>query len=229
MGVGGGVLLVPAMVLLLGFEQHKAHGTSLAVIIPIVACAAISYSTHGHIFLSVAGGLAIGGVVGAMMGARLASILPSKRLKVLFGVFILATAAKMLWDAGHAVCGGHATGPFPMAIVIPTGVVAGILSGLMGVGGGIIMIPTMIYLLHIDQKVAQGISLLVIIPVSISGAIIHMAKRNVDLRQGKWLALGGVLGSLLGSNLAHQCGDCTLRTIFGVFLVIMAILTLRNW
>jgi uncharacterized protein len=228
MGVGGGVLLVPAMVLLLGFDQHKAHGTSLAVIIPIVACAAVSYCLSGNVFRGVAGGLAVGGVVGAMIGARLAAALPSKKLRVLFGLFILATSLKMLWDAGHAVSAVHATGPFPMALVIPTGIAAGVLSGLMGVGGGIIMIPMMIYLLHIDQKVAQGISLLVIIPVSISGALIHMRKGNVDLRYGKWLALGGVMGSALGGSLAQLCRDSTLRLIFGLFLMAMAGLTLRK-
>jgi uncharacterized protein len=85
-----------------------------------------------------------------------------------------------------------------------------------------------VYLLALPQKTAQGISLLVIIPVSIAGAIVHFGKGNVDIKNGKWLALGGVCGSLLGFQLAHQCGDCTLKLIFGAFLLVTAWLTLRK-
>jgi uncharacterized protein len=238
MGVGGGVLLVPAMVLLLGFGQHKAHGTSLAVIIPIVAFSALGYARTGNVDWPIALKLAAGGVVGAVMGAKLASVLPSGRLRKLFGLLILFVAARMLFDAVRVILGADdvsligsraiSDGTSVTLLVIGTGVAAGVLSGLMGVGGGIVLIPAMIYILGLDQKLAQGISLLVIIPVSISGAAIHFLKGNVDLRVGKWLAIGGMAGGSIGAYLASQSSNEALRLVFGLFLLTMAWLTLRK-
>lgn len=237
MGVGGGVLLVPAMVFLLGFNQHKAHGTSLAVIIPIVAFGAATYYHHGNIDWIVAGELAVGGVFGAVIGAKLANAISSRRLRKLFGLFLLFMAGRMLYDAAPLILNGQTASAAATSsaginhaalLVLVTGVAAGALSGLMGIGGGIIMIPAMVYLLDIPQKMAQGISLLVIIPVSLSGAIIHYGKGNVDLRKGGWLAVGGMAGGFLGARLAVQCSDAVLRLIFGLFLLLMAALALRK-
>jgi hypothetical protein len=111
-------------------------------------------------------------------------------------------------------------------VVFAVGIVAGILSGLLGVGGGIIMVPAMVLLLGIDQRMAQGISLAVIIPVSVSGTVVHGAHGNVKLDVGIWLALGGVLGGLLGAGIAVGTDPLILRGMFGLLMLIMGILSL---
>ena len=90
------------------------------------------------------------------------------------------------------------------------------------------MVPAMVYLLHFDQKLAQGVSLMVIIPVAVSGAAVHLSKGNVDVRDGKWLAVGGIVGGYLGGRLASQCPSDVLRLLFGAFLLVTAGLTFRK-
>jgi len=228
LGVGGGFILVPAMVYLIGLSQHQAHGTSLAVMIFIVLLGAITYSQSGQMNWLVAIELAIGGVFGAMIGARLANKLSAKRLKRYFGLLLLFVAARMIYDVVSSASGagpvnGHAVsaGGFGAVAVLGLGVLTGMLSGLMGVGGGIIMVPAMVYLMGLSQKMAQGISLAVIIPVSISGAIIHAKHGNVRADVWHWLVFGGVAGGLIGARLAIVLPSEILRVIFGGLMIVL--------
>ncbi|MBA3727772.1 MAG: sulfite exporter TauE/SafE family protein [Actinobacteria bacterium] len=95
LGVGGGLVMVPAMVGLLGFTQHQAHGTSLAAILPIAAAAVVVFGTAGSV--SVVGGLllALGSIPGARLGATWMRRLPERTLRLGFGVFLLVVAAAM--------------------------------------------------------------------------------------------------------------------------------------
>lgn len=86
-GVGGGVFLVPLLVGLLGVSQHQAHGTSLAVIFPIALVGAITYATLGHMDWVLILGLALGGLAGVVLGARLMMRVPARQLRWIFGVF----------------------------------------------------------------------------------------------------------------------------------------------
>ena len=95
-GVGGGVFLVPLLVLGLALAQHQAHGTSLAVIFAIALVGAITYAVHGHIDWVLALGLALGGVVGVVFGARLMTRVPARQLRWIFGAFSLCVGTYMI-------------------------------------------------------------------------------------------------------------------------------------
>lgn len=236
LGVGGGVVLVPAMVYLLGMNQHRAHGTSLAVISLVVLFSAIFYSRHGQVNWVVAGELMVGGVIGASIGARIANLLTGRRLRRYFGLFLVIIAVRMLYDAiamlangGGPAWAGYSISPTLVSgalLIAAIGVLTGTLSGLLGVGGGIIMIPAMVLLLGFSQKLAQGISLAVIIPVSISGALIHSRHGNVRADIGAWLALGGIVGGLVGARIAVGLSPHVLRGAFGVLQLAVGMLTL---
>jgi uncharacterized protein len=99
LGVGGGVVLVPGMVALLGVSQRPAIANSLAAIIPVAAVGALVYYYGGstpHVRLDLAIALSIGGVLGALFGARLAHRLSERTLRVLFGLVVLAVAMRLL-------------------------------------------------------------------------------------------------------------------------------------
>ena len=236
LGIGGGTILVPAMVYLLGMNQHRAHGTSLAVISLIVLIAAIFYSRQGQMDWAIAIEMAVGGVVGAAVGARIACLLSGSRLRRYFGLLLAAIGIRMLYDAAAAIAGfnghvhaGQMISPHILdggLLIIGVGVIAGILSGLLGVGGGIIMIPAMVLLLGLDQKMAQGISLAVIIPVSISGALIHGAHGNVKFDIALWLVVGGVIGGLVGAYIAIGSNSMVLRGLFSILMLVMGVLML---
>ena len=225
LGVGGGALMIPMMVYMLGLTQHKAHGTSLAVMSPIVLLTSIYYATHGQVDWVVAIELAVGGVIGAGIGARLCTKVSATNLRKAFGVLLLLMGIKIVFDtfgSGDAVANGNLainpSGIIGIILVTLLGVATGILSGLLGIGGGLIMIPSMVLLLGISQKMAQGISLAVIIPVSIAGAFSYSKQGNVSMPIGTWLAIGGIPGALLGAHLAIGMDPMYLKAIFALLM-----------
>ncbi|MDQ3689738.1 MAG: sulfite exporter TauE/SafE family protein [Chloroflexota bacterium] len=103
LGIGGGVLMVPAMVLITGFDQHVAQGTSLLVIIPAAVLGSFTHHRRGRLALRDAGALAIGGVVGALLGSLTALSLDEDLLRRLFAVLLLLIAARMLMTRSATV------------------------------------------------------------------------------------------------------------------------------
>jgi uncharacterized membrane protein YfcA len=97
LGIGGGILLVPAMVLLLGFDQHVAQGTSLLVIIPAAIAGSWTHHRGGRLNLRDAGGVAAGGIIGAALGSLLALGADDLLLRRLFALLLIASAVRMLW------------------------------------------------------------------------------------------------------------------------------------
>jgi uncharacterized membrane protein YfcA len=224
LGVGGGLLMVPAMVYMLRVRQPRAHGTSLAVMLPAAVAGVYRYNQAGTVDWELVLPLVAGSVFGALIGAGIANTLGAGALKRVFGVFVIATGGLMIAVPAkyshHLALIGPGAGSFLIGLV---GLVAGILSGLLGVGGGTIMVPAIVFLLSRDQHVAQGVSLAVIIPVSLSGAWIHARKGNVIPTLGVWLAVGAVIGATVVGHAVQRYSSDTLRFLFGVFLVIMGV------
>ena len=96
LGVGGGIIVIPLLVLL-GFSQHQAHATSLAAICPIAIVGATKFALAGEVEYALAVALAVGTLVGAPLGARIMAALPEPRLKVVFGVVMIVSGGVLLW------------------------------------------------------------------------------------------------------------------------------------
>ncbi|MPN25609.1 hypothetical protein SDC9_173021 [bioreactor metagenome] len=109
--------------------------------------------------------------------------------------------------------------------IILIGLMAGILSGMMGVGGGLILIPAMVLLLGIGQHAAQGISLLVIVPTALAGVWRLNKEKLVDFKIAFQLAIGAVIGALISANLIQSLSSATLKTVFGLFIIAVGIRT----
>jgi uncharacterized membrane protein YfcA len=234
LGVGGGFVMVPALVML-GTPQREANGTSLAVILP-VAIVGASILGHGHqVDLEVGIALAIGAIGGAVVGARLTRRLSDLVLRRAFGIMALAVGIVMIADAllravggtVHLTAGLHATGISLWVMSLVVGTVAGVLSGLLGIGGGAVMVPALTLLMGLSQHVAQGTSLLVIIPTAISGSITHFRMGNIRVQTAGWLSVGGVLGAVAGALLALASPDQLLRLLFGAYLAFTGVRMLQ--
>jgi uncharacterized protein len=115
------------------------------------------------------------------------------------------------------------TDPSTLLILLAVGVAAGFLAGLLGVGGGILLVPAMVLLLGFDQHVAQGTSLVVIVPAALIGSWTHYRRRTIRPRDAALVAVGGVLGAAIGSLSALSLDDELLRRLFAVVLIGVAI------
>jgi hypothetical protein len=214
------------MAFMLRIRPHRAHGTSLAVVLAAAVAGVYQYAGHGHVRWSVAILLALGGVLGAMIGARLTSAFRALPLRQAFGVLVAILGIVMIVlpasyaNQPRALIPSHLHG-WPVIVLV--GVLAGTVSGLLGTGGGIIMVPAILFLLGESQKMAQGISLAVIIPAALSGALIHARKGNVIPNLAGWLACGAVVGAIVMGHRVGSIENDTLKMIFGVFLIAVGV------
>ena len=226
LGVGGGFVMVPAMVYLMKTPQREANGTSLAVIVPVAIVGATILGRGHQVDPEVGIILAIGAVGGAIAGARLTRRVSDIGLRRAFGIVAVLAGGVMIIDSVIRALGGnvqlasgfHPTGISLWVMALLVGAVAGVLSGLLGIGGGAVMVPAMTLLMGLSQHLAQGTSLLVIIPTAISGSITHFRMGNIQLESAAWLSAGGVVGAVAGASLALASPDAILRLLFGCYL-----------
>ncbi len=109
-------------------------------------------------------------------------------------------------------------------IIILVGIAAGILGGLVGVGGGIIIVPALVYFIGFSQKTAQGTSLgLIMLPVGILGVLQYYKQGHVDFKVVGMLAVGFLLGSYFGSKIALSLSQETVKKIFAILMIVIAV------
>jgi uncharacterized membrane protein YfcA len=111
------------------------------------------------------------------------------------------------------------------------GLVAGVLAGLLGVGGGVVLVPALVLLLGFDQHVAQGTSLVVIVPAALAGSTVNYRRGRFRLLDAALLVAGGLAGAAIGSSLALGLQDASLRRLFALLLVAFGVQQLlpRGW
>ncbi len=233
LGIGGGAFVVPALVFFLGFDQHRAHGTSLAIVIVLSLAGVCVYHFLGaNVDILFALGIAGGGLIGAMLGGNVVQKIRNSALRRMFSLFLMASGVKMAYDgsrmrkAVHAA-GQRGQGAFALegiTLAVGTGIATGFLSAILGVGGGIIMVPVLTMLLRFAQADAQGTSLAAMLPIAVAGMLKHKKLGNVDVRVAKWIATGAFAGAIIGALFAHLLHASTLKLAFGVFLIVMAAL-----
>jgi len=221
-GLGGAALMIPMMVGWLKLTQYKAHGTSLVALVFTGLVGASVYAFHGRVDVIAALLLSVIAMWPARLGAQYSYRLPEWRLKWCFGLFQIVMAALLLLKPYLSpLIAAPAPGWFNVTVLLMTGVTTGFISGLLGVGGGAIMVAAMVILVGYDQHIAQGTSLLAMVPAGIIGAYTHRRLGNVEASLLGGLIPGIILGSLTGGALAQFLPEMALRTIFAMVLVWM--------
>jgi uncharacterized membrane protein YfcA len=221
-GVGGGILVVPGLVLLMGMGQRLAHGTSLAAIIPIAISGVVTYALHDSVDWPVAGLIILGAVGGAALGTRALAGLNQRVLRLAFATFLVATAVRLLLDLSHPA----GRGPLEVWLalgLVAVGVVSGLLAGLLGVGGGIVIIPALVVLFAVPDAVAKGTSLAVIIPTAMVGTMGNVRRANADLSVAAMVGLVGAGSASIGSHLSLHMSARLSSFLFGLLLVAVAL------
>lgn len=221
-GVGGGIVMVPLLMIWARMNQRRAAATSLIAIVPSAIAGSITFGIAGQVDLLTAVLIGAGAIVGAPLGAYLLRTLPILWLRWLFIAGLLVAALRLILfeiERGGQVEPSVGVG----AGLIALGLIMGIASGLFGIGGGVIAVPVLIAVFGAGDLVAKGTSLAAMIPTAIAGTIPNFRAGLVDLRQGAIVGIAAVVFSQLGVALAFIVPPAISGPLFGVFLILVVI------
>lgn len=222
-GVGGGIVVVPALTLLAGYPPKLATGTSLTAIVPIALAGTIGYATAGEVDLAVALPVAVGALGGAWLGTRWLRAISGPALQLTFAAIMVVTALRL-------VTGGDVDGDGRAALTLATvvgllllGLASGVLAGLLGVGGGVIIVPVLTLVFGLPLVLAKGTSLAVIVPTAIFGTIRNRASGLTALKPGLAVGLAGVVSAALASQLSLGLDPELSAALFAALLLVVAV------
>ena len=220
-GVGGGIVTTPAVNTILGGTAIQAIATPLPVILPTSLVGSYTYAKAGEVSFRAARWAADPGVGGAIIGALLTEVVNAHLLLLVTAGLIAITAVQVI--AGRTPRTQWVLGETPGWKYAAVGLVAGFVSGLLGVGGGIVMVPAFTIWIGMPLRRALGTSLLVIAILVIPGTIVHALLGNVDWAISLVLTLGVIPGARLGARIALGVRERTLRVAVGTFLLVVGI------
>lgn len=226
-GVGGGVIVVPALMAFAQMDQRRASATSLVAIAPAAVVGAVTYAVQGEVHWLAALTLAVGSVIGAPIGARLLRALPLRALPWIFVGFI-AVVLVSLFTTVPTRGGEVHFGVVEAIVLLLLGLLSGVLSGLVGVGGGVVIVPGLEVVLGAGDLLAKGTSLLTMVPTSVSGTVANLRRRAVDLRVGLTVGITAAVCSPGGAVLARLVDPQVGTWLFAAFLVVVAVIVLSR-
>ncbi len=228
LGIGGGLLMVPALSVL-NLPLVQATATSLVGVFLSATSGSVQNWRKGQLNLKAAAGLAAFGLVTAQLGAWAGDRIPEAWLAFSFAALMLLTIYFMnlkqqLKQQPENLENLEAAVPIATSNLAPVaqiGLLAGLLSGLFGVGGGAVMVPLQVLRLGETIKSAVRTSLGAIVPISASGLVQHTWNHNVLWIPGICLGLGGILGAQLGARLLPRLSDRLVNQLFRLLLLLL--------
>ncbi|MBT9312677.1 sulfite exporter TauE/SafE family protein [Leptothoe kymatousa] len=223
LGIGGGVILVPLMITL-GYAPIKVVATSsLAIAITAIA-GSIQNWRIGCLDIKRVVYLGVPALMTVQLGVLIATQIPAHMILLMFGAFLIVNI--YLIDCRQKLStapNGKRVSPLnPLASELLVGAIAGLLTGILGVGGGIVMITLQMLLLGRHIKAAIQTSLGVLAGVALSACLVHGTKGNLLVMPGLTLGLGSLLGVRLSTRFLPKLPDATVKLIFRIFLAVMS-------
>lgn len=258
LGIGGGTMIVPIFKLGYAMDAIASTATSLFTIIPTSISGMITHIRNKTCIPSLGVSAGIGGAITAPIGVWLASISPDWSIMLAAALVIAYSATTMFQKAIKSLkrdrqrakadaCGGAKMDVATkvdraedaeilaalktkrnMVICGFIGLVAGIMSGYVGVGGGFIMVPLFMQLLNLPMRLTSGTSLISILILATSGTILQAIYGNIDWVAGIFIAIGSIPGAYIGSKLITRVPETVLRFMFSGFLLIAAVMLVLN-
>ena len=178
LGIGGGLIMVP-LLMMVGFDRHRAHTTSLAGIVLIALAGATSFGISGEIDLGLGVIVGLGGVAGSVLGALALHRMSARTLSRIFGSILLVAGLRMILSADPLTRSGAFGDLSRVTIALGIGWAAGMFAGVAGVGGGVVIVPATAFFLGLEQHLAQGTSLVAIVLTALAGtAAVNIEKRS---------------------------------------------------
>lgn len=222
LGGGGSILTVPVLVYALGFAAKPAIAISLPVVGLTSLIGAAFHWWAGNVRLGTAAIFGVLAMGGAFLGARLSVFLHGATQLTLLAVVLLVSAVAMLRSSGiHRRELGDTTSRTRRALVAPVAFAVGILTGLVGVGGGFLIVPALVLLAHVPMRQAAGTSLLVIALNSAAGFVGYIGAVQVNWAFLARFTTVTVAGALIGAAMTRVVSVNVLRRAFAVFLLVV--------
>ncbi len=234
-GIGGGIIIVPSLILLAGFPLVKATGTSLAaILLPVGILGVLAYYRAKILDIRASLFIALGLLTSVALGAWFANKLPVEIMRRFFALFCLYVGGNFIdpirrfrqWRGRDVAPKRHPEmNPRPPAPgLIGIGALAGVMSGMFGIGGGNIIVPLLTLCLGFPAKRAIATSLgAIMLPFGLPGVLVYARQGTLDLAAAGWVALGLLAGTVVGARITIRLPSATVRLLYGVFLVIVAI------
>lgn len=223
LGGGGSILTVPILVYVAGFEAKEAIAASLFVVGVTSAVSVLSHTRGGRVMWRT--GLIFGaaGMAGAFVGGLLGGHVPGQILLIAFAVMMVATSVAMLRGRKRKNDDGAAPvkHELPLGRVLLDGAVVGLVTGLVGAGGGFLVVPALALLGGLPMSVAVGTSLVVIAMKSFAGLAGYLTTVQLDWGITLAVTAAAIVGTLAGSKLAGRIPEAALRKAFGWFVLLM--------
>ncbi|MHB8867368.1 MAG: sulfite exporter TauE/SafE family protein [Thermoleophilia bacterium] len=247
-GLGGGVLIVPVLSLLMGVPIHEAVAASLVAVVATSSSATIGFLGRGLVNLRLGFTLETTMTLGAVLGGLTSAAFDQRTLSAVFAAVLFVMVASLFWrkdepgpeDAsahGDGGTGGRLSARFfdprlggptsysvrRLPLGLATSLVAGNVSGLLGIGGGVINVPTMTMLMGVPMKAAAATSSFMIGLTAVAGASVYYVHGLVDPAVAGPVALGAMVGAASGAGLSSRIGGSGLRKLLGVVLFVLAV------
>jgi uncharacterized protein len=234
-GAGGGFLLVPLLLLLFKLPHTTAVGTSLALVFLNASSGTVAYLRQRRVDLSLGWKFALATVPGAIVGAFVSRSLSTSTFSLVFGLVLLAIAAVLATgrtvapsrraDLRRLVDLGGQTHDYAVDAWkgVAVSFVVGLMSSVLGIGGGIVHVPFLIVVLSLPVHVATATSHFVLSISSFVGASTFYALGAVDLRVTVLMGVGILLGAQLGARASVRAGATTIRIVLAVALALVGL------
>jgi uncharacterized protein len=226
-GIGGGFIIVPALVVLVKLDHKRAVGTSLLAILPAATISTVSYAVVGSVNWAVGIALAVGAVIGAQIGARILQRISRRSAQWAF----VALTVVMVVQLMLVVPNRDAVMPMDLlhvAGLVVLGLIAGVLSAILGIGGGGVAVPVLMVVFGLGDLVAKGATLVMMLPGVVSGLVANLRIHNVEVRAGLVIGIAAIFSSPLGAWVAHIITPQLGAWLFAGFLTFIGITMVRQ-
>jgi hypothetical protein len=229
LGVGGGIIMVPALTFL-GVPPAQTASTSLIAVASTSVSSTIEYSRQKRIDYRLGLEMAGFAIPGAVLGAVLSEYLSAESFKLYFGILLMLTGVYILYK--NSILKDSAVKKRSMALraaVFAATFGAGVISSLFGVGGGVIFVPAMLLVLGLTMQRAAPTSQMTLMMTSIAGVLTHAVLLNPDYLQAAALSAGAFAGAQIGARVSRTSKEVLLHRFLGLVLIAVAAKLIFDW
>ncbi len=230
LGIGGGIIMLPAIQLVLKFDPATAVATTLLAVALTAFSGALGHYRNGVVNLRNAMFIGLGGVIGIINGSYIFAAYLTKDtdlIQLLLGILFLIMAFRMLKDLYQELTEAEVKAKEPKSSspiwLIVLGIIVGILAGMLGVGGGFLMVPAMMWLFGAEPLEAVGTTLLAMLPITLIGAFIKIGQGFVNLNAGLIIGIGSIFGAQLGVWVSTHIKAYIFKILFVIIFFYFAI------